>query len=155
MASYYSKSEIELWQRELDGYKEMLQYWQHNIDLIESTWPEQEAHWQIMQDSWQEQHDAWEADPQDPPLPEPIEPMAMQPKPTPIPPPEPILSLSVYESRVVEQIEELETPTGVLLVMPGRIILTTADGTIFSVSEQELAHFYVLVEEAIVNSVEK
>jgi hypothetical protein len=155
MASYYSKSELELWQQEVDGHKEMNQTYQDNSDLTESTWAEQEANWQILHDSWREQHEAWELDPQDPPLPEPVEPLPMQPKPIHVSPTEPIFSLSVYESRVAEQIEEFETPTGPLIVMPGRIILTTADGKVFSVSEQELSHFYIPVEEVVVDSVEK
>ena len=146
MASYYSKIDLEMWQREVDSYQEMLQAWQENVNLVEDTWPEQYAAWQIAQDAWQEQHDAWEADTQDPPLPEPQPPMVMQPKPEPPRPSEPIPSLSVYEARLVEGVEEFETPVGTLLVMPGRYIITTADGEMFSLSEQELAYTYVPVE---------
>jgi hypothetical protein len=144
MAKYYSKGEFELWQKEQSNYEEMLQVWQANVDMIEDTWPEQEAAGQVAYQVWQEQHDAWENDTSDPPLPEPIKPIVTQDKPVPLPPSEPILNLQIYESRIAEQIEELETPTGTLIVMPGRIILTSNDGTSFSVSEQELNYGYVL-----------
>jgi len=105
-----------------------------------ARWEELQEGYRVIFRAWQEESNAmkvaWEEFPGD----ETLLPDLIAPEP-------PVLSLVVYEARIAEEMEEFETPTGNILVMPGRVILTTADGDRFSVSEQELAYGYTPVED--------
>jgi hypothetical protein len=134
MPSYHSKSELAFHTARIDGYERALEVWK-------ATCTDLNAHHEASVQAWQEQRDsdALTAETADPPSPPvlPHEPEAIDPA-----------SLPVYEARAVDAIEEIETPTGTIIVMPGRIVLTAPDGTSFAVSEQELAHSYSPVDEA-------
>lgn len=64
----------------------------------------------------------------------------------PLKPEQPMKILSVFESRIADQMEEIETAVGTIIVLPGRVVLTGPDGQSFSLSSKELELQYTLAE---------
>jgi hypothetical protein len=119
MSSYHSNVELAAWQSQLENHARALAAWEQNEQAAEAA--------------WQAAYDAWEAAGAggDAPKPRTTQPAPVAPEPT----------LIVYDARLVETAEEVETATGPALVMPGRIVLT-GNGVSFALSEGELEHAY-------------
>jgi hypothetical protein len=130
MPSYHSKNELAFYNTQVEGYNHALEVWK------ELCFQLNEAHEKSMIE-WQGQHDSDEltAETEEAPTPPllPQEPEAVDPS-----------SLKVYEARMAETVEEIETPNGQLLILPGRMVLTDNDGVIFSISEQEFNSGYIV-----------
>jgi hypothetical protein len=146
MASYKMKSSVQIWDEQLVNYNAQLVTYSEQVAAIDADNKASEEQWQGYYDAWVVLHDAWLADPGDPPLPEPEAPIKPEPLQYPSEPIAPDPSMIVtYSSRIVEAPEELSTPAGIAIVLPGRIVLTGSDGASFALSEQELAYGYTEV----------
>ena len=136
MGSYYARADVDIWREEVTAYEMILLSAQESAATLAAAWKETE-------DAWQARYDIWASDPDAPvEAPEPHPPM---PEPTP-PPEPPVPSLAVWESRLVEAPEEIQTETGAALIMPGRVVLT-ADGVSFALAQAELDVAYVPIAE--------
>jgi hypothetical protein len=151
MASYHKKAEVEQVQAHLDVFTQ--QQSEHEIYIDEKKMKHEEEHaiWKATHDGWKVEHDEWKKrkllkDVSEEEY-EPVEPVEPEPLTDPLVPFLPVDDLPVYEARIVEEIEELETPTGLALIMPGRIVLTAPDGHKFAVSPEELGALFVEVEQ--------
>jgi hypothetical protein len=152
MASYHRKAEIEQMQTHAEVYMQQQSEHQVYSDEKKAQHDEQHAIWQASHDGWKIEHDEWEKkkllkDVSEEELSEPAEPIEPEQMVEPSIPYLPVDDLPVYEARIVEEIEELETPTGPALIMPGRIVLTAPDGHKFAVSPEELGALFVEVEQ--------
>jgi len=152
------KSERDHYQQALDAYEQRLaEHHQHVLDVDAVNEEAQQQHQETLQtlrDKAEEQylfavteHEERESDRQrwiddgaDPELFANIPPPPEAPMPIPDvrepdmqePPPDPVFSFpapTVYDAREVEEPEEVDTPWGVTIAMPGTIIVTGADGS--------------------------
>jgi hypothetical protein len=151
MASYHKKAEVEQKQKHLDVFTQQQSEHETYIDEKKIKHEEEHAVWKATHEGWKVEHDEWEKrklkkDVSEEEEYEPIEPVEPEPLSDPLVPYLPVEDLPVYEARIVEQVEEIETPTGPALITPGRIILTAPDGHKFAVSPEELGALFVEVE---------
>jgi hypothetical protein len=130
MPSYHSKNELAFYNSQVEGYNHALEIWKESCINLNEAHEKSMIVWQEQRDS-----DALTAETDEPPTPPllPPEPEAIDPS-----------SLKVYEARIAETVEEIETPNGQLMILPGRMVLTDNDGVIFSISEQEFNNGYVV-----------
>jgi hypothetical protein len=154
MASYHKKAEVEQMQKHLDVFTQQQSEHETYIDEKKIKHDEEHAVWKATHDGWQVEHDEWEKrkllkDVSEEEEYEPVEPVEPEPLSDPLTPYLPVEELPVYEARIVEQFEEIETPTGPALITPGRVIVTAPDGQQFAVSPEELYAHYTLIKESV------
>lgn len=74
-----------------------------------------------------------------PPIPEPVPPEQLPEPPPPAPP-------ATFEARVVEEMEEIQTPYGPATVMPGHVVVTEWDGSEYAMPPDEFERQFVAQE---------
>ena len=130
MAKYHSKGDVEFYNSQVENHEKELEFWKQRCITLNEQYDEALKSW----------NDQVESDELTPDGEGPISPEL---PPEPLPPSEPI----VYEAQVVEAMEEIDSPHGPILVTPGRYVMRGSDGSIFAISDTELAYQYQEIHE--------
>lgn len=97
------------------------------LAAVETVNAQREAQYQGMLAAWQEAHGAFLEDP-----------TLLNPGPQPEPP-TPVAEATVYDVADVTEPEEIDTPWGTALLIPGMKKLTAPDGTVLGVTAADFA----------------
>lgn len=137
MADHHKKSHVEHSNAAHEVALDQHAKWKEMNDKQTDAFDQEHDAWDTERDSWERKAEEWEENPDNEGTPYPgVEPV----EPTPPILPElvpPVQDIPVYESRVIETTEIIDTRTGPMRVTPGRILMTGSNGDILALSPQE------------------
>jgi len=140
MSSYYANLDLESYDAQQANYAEQMNAWNAQKTTIEAANEQTQADYEAA-------HAAWEQTPADSEGNPIAEPVAPTPQPVPAQPVAPSEPTTTYTTRTVTTPEELTTPHGVALVLPGLLVVTSSSGEDRAMNADDFARAYTETSE--------